>query len=79
MADLYNPSLRQLPRHEAAEVIPVSQETSILDWLQSTGRLIPRDHDDQLYLDDEEEIDELMGADDGSYDDDEIDDTDDAD
>jgi Protein of unknown function (DUF3134) len=69
MTELYNPSLRQLPRHEAAEVIPLSQETSILDWLQSTGRLIPREDDDQIYVDDEEEIDELMGGDDSGYDD----------
>lgn len=70
MSQLHNPSLRQFPRHEAAEVIPLGQETSILDWLRSNGRLIPRDDDERDYSDEEEEIAELMGGEDGSFDDD---------
>lgn len=68
---MYNPSLRQSPRHEPAEVIPVQQETSLLDWLEASGRLLARDVQEPDYLLDEEpEISDLMGADDGPYDDD---------
>ncbi len=74
---VYNPSLREEPIDEPAAVIPVKQETSILDWLEVTGRLLAReDHDADSYLDDEEEIDQLMGGDEMVYD--EIDDDDDV-
>ena len=39
----YNPALRQEPRHQRAEVIPSRQDISILDWLDSKGRIIWRD------------------------------------
>lgn len=64
----YNPSLREEPRDQRATVIPLKQETSILDWLESSGRLLARDSNDYDYLDDEEEISELMGGDDSSFD-----------
>jgi hypothetical protein len=67
---MYNPSLREEPRDQLADVIPVKQESSLLDWLETNGRLVARDTDDDSFLDDEEEITELMGADDGSFDDD---------
>jgi hypothetical protein len=68
---MYNPSLRQSPRHEPAEVIPLKQETSLLDWLEASGRLLARDVQEPDYLLHEEpEISDLMGADDGPYDDD---------
>jgi hypothetical protein len=57
---IYNPSLRQEPRTQRAAVIPMQQESSILDWLESSGRLLARDNADFDYLDDEEEINELM-------------------
>lgn len=66
-----NPSLRQSPRHEPAEVIPLNRETSLLDWLEASGRLLARDNQEPDYLVDEEpEISDLMGADDSPYDDD---------
>ena len=65
-----NPSLREEPREQLADVIPIKQETSLLDWLETNNRLLARDSDDQSFLDDEEEITELMGVDDSSYDDD---------
>jgi hypothetical protein len=76
---MYNPSLRQEPRHEPAAVIPIKQEASILDWLEANGRLLARDEVvDPSYLDDGEEItDELLGADDNSFDDLDDDDLDD--
>lgn len=67
---MYNPSLREEPREQLAEVIPVKQETSLLDWLEASNRLLAREALDDSFLDDEEEITELMGVDDSSYDDD---------
>lgn len=72
---MYNPSLRQEHRHEPADVIPLKQEISLLDWLESTGRLIARDSQDPSgYLDEEEEISELMAVDEGTFDMDDDDD-----
>lgn len=71
---MYNPSLREEPREQLADVIPIKQETSLLDWLETNNRLLARDSDDQGFLNDEEEITELMGVDDASYDDDDLDD-----
>ena len=69
---MYNPSLRQEPRYEPAAVIPLKNESSLLDWLEARGRLIPRDHQDSRNrLEDDEEISELMDVDDHVYEDDE--------
>ncbi|MDY6802404.1 MAG: DUF3134 family protein [Cyanobacteriota bacterium] len=38
-----NPSLRVSRRHEPGEVIPTKQETSILEWLEASGRMMPRE------------------------------------
>jgi hypothetical protein len=65
---MYNPSLRREHRNEPAAVIPIKQETSILDWLEDTGRLLARDDQEDTFPDDEEEITELMGVDDPVYD-----------
>lgn len=68
---MYNPSLRQLARRDPAAVIPVQRDASILDWLEKTGRLIPRDPVETLPKEESsEEISDLMGGDDSSYDDD---------
>lgn len=74
---MYNPSLREQPIEEPAAVIPVQQESSILDWLEASGRLLARDDQDfGGYLDEnDEEITDLMGGDEIGYDD--IDDDDD--
>jgi phosphopantothenoylcysteine synthetase/decarboxylase len=69
-----NPSLREQPRHQRATVIPQRQESSILDWLEQTGRLLPREPQDDQYANQEEEITELMGVEDHTYDDIEDDD-----
>lgn len=66
-----SPALRQMPRSQPAQVIPVQRDASILSWLESTGRLIPREPVDSVLDEpDSEEISDLMGADDGGYDDD---------
>lgn len=71
---MYNPSLREEPRDQLAELIPIKQESSLLDWLESNGRLVARDTQEaDDFLVDEEEISELMGVDDSSYDDDDDD------
>jgi Protein of unknown function (DUF3134) len=75
---MYNPSLHEEPLHQSAPVIPLKHESSILDWLEATGRLLARE-DAALeagYLDEaDEEISDLMGVDEVGYDD--IDDDDD--
>jgi Protein of unknown function (DUF3134) len=40
---MHNSPLREEPREQPAGVIPLKQESSLIDWLQSNGRLIPRD------------------------------------
>lgn len=72
-----NPSLREEPRFQPAAVIPPNQGSSLIDWLESSGRLLARDNAEQVsYLDEEEEISELMGGNDTDYDD--VDDDDDV-
>ncbi len=58
-----NPALTQELRYEPASVIPLKQESSLLDWLQANNRLIPREQKEKESLDNAEdpEIDELMG------------------
>ena len=74
---VYNPSLRQIPRSQTADVLPAQKEPSILAWLEGTGRLKPREVVVAVTDDDEEEdseeIDDLMGDSDKSFDDDDDD------
>ncbi|BAU41649.1 DUF3134 domain-containing protein [Thermoleptolyngbya sichuanensis A183] len=63
-----NPALREIPRNQPAEVIPLQRDASILDWLEGTGRLLARESGDFDFSDDEEEINELMAGEDNSYD-----------
>lgn len=72
---MLNPSLREEPREQRAAVIPARNESSLLDWLYSSGRIIARDtQEPELREDEEEEISGLMDVDDVTYD---IDDDDD--
>jgi hypothetical protein len=72
---VYNPSLREEPRKQVAAAIPSKQESSILDWLENSGRLLARDSNEIEYLTDgDEEISALMGSDDNSFDADDDDD-----
>ncbi|MBE9128169.1 MULTISPECIES: DUF3134 domain-containing protein [unclassified Coleofasciculus] len=72
---MYNPSLREEPRDQLAQVIPIQHETSLLDWLESSNRLLAREViDDRNSLENEEEITELMGVEENDYDDDDDDD-----
>ena len=66
----YNPSVKQIPRKQHAMVIPERGDSSILRWLESTGRLIPREPVEGMRDEaDSEEISDLMGSDDASFDD----------
>ncbi|MEH1839226.1 MAG: DUF3134 domain-containing protein [Nostoc sp.] len=62
---MLNSPLREVPRNQRADVIPLKQESSLLDWLQINGRIIARDVHEPDFQDDEEEIDSLMGVEDG--------------
>ncbi|OBQ35621.1 MAG: DUF3134 family protein [Dolichospermum sp. UKL201] len=66
--------LREAPRNQRASVIPLKQESSMLDWLRLGGRLIARDIHDTDSREDVEVISDFLGADDGigdtDYDDD---------
>jgi uncharacterized protein YjcR len=74
LSEIRNPSLSQKPRYEIADVIPLQHETSILDWLERSGRMLDRTSEtDESLLDSEEEIAELI-ENDGKYDDDDDDD-----
>ncbi len=71
-----NPALTQEPRYEPAIVIPLKQESSLIDWLKANDRLIPREpsekenldaaHDDvsELLSDDYDEEDDFDSDDD---------------
>jgi hypothetical protein len=63
-----NPSLRQEPIYQSAPVLPVDRKTSILDWLEETGRLAARSDQDDRFSNEEEDVAEIMTSDLG-YDD----------
>jgi hypothetical protein len=71
---IHNPSLRQESRNQRAAVIPMQNESSILDWLENTGRLLARDNAEYDYLDEEDEINEIMANDADAFDTDDDDD-----
>jgi hypothetical protein len=48
MVQHYNPSLRQEPRYQAIPIIPSKSTETLLEWLQRTGRLEPREIDSSL-------------------------------
>ncbi|MEO1401430.1 MAG: DUF3134 family protein [Cyanobacteria bacterium J06635_1] len=74
----FNPSVRQIPRKQMADVIPERRDASILGWIEKSGRMIPREPvPSPLDEPDSEEISDLMGNEDSSFDD--ADDDDDGD
>jgi hypothetical protein len=62
---MLNSPLREEPRNQRADVIPLKPESSLLDCLQNNGRIIARDFHEPDFQDDEEGIDSLMGVEDG--------------
>ncbi|MDJ0620328.1 MAG: DUF3134 domain-containing protein [Calothrix sp. MO_192.B10] len=72
---MLNSPLREAPRNQRADIIPLKQESSLLDWLQSSGRLIARDVHEQKSSEEEEDVESMLGVEDGiGYDDDDFDD-----
>lgn len=74
---MQNSPLREQPREQQASIIPLKHESSLLDWLQSSGRLISRDQQEPDFLDSaaEDDVSGLIESDDvGDFydDDDEI-------
>ncbi|ELS00013.1 DUF3134 domain-containing protein [Gloeocapsa sp. PCC 73106] len=69
---MHNPSLRREPRYEPAPVIPLKDESSLIDWLAQTGRLKYRETTKEIELDleEDEEIAELIDVDDYTYEED---------
>lgn len=65
---LKNP-LREEPRSQLALVIRSKNESSLLEWLQSSGRMIARETQEINYSEEEEEeISELIAVDEITYD-----------
>lgn len=69
MVKMYNPALHEEPRSQRTVVIPQRQESSFLDWLQSTGRLVSResgkysaDYDDEEEEELSEELTQMLGT-----------------
>lgn len=59
-----NPALSQEPRYEPAIVIPLKQDTSLLDWLKANDRLILREPTEQESLDAaQDDVSELLNDD----------------
>jgi hypothetical protein len=68
---MYNPSVRQEARYEPAAVIPVTKDGSLIEWLQSQGRIIAREKEENLTsVEEDVELSELMDVDDPYVDDD---------
>ena len=57
MTRINNPSLRLTPRHEPGEIIPTKQETSILEWLEASGRMMPREPEEEETNEDSDDLD----------------------
>lgn len=65
---LKNP-LREEPREQLALVIRSKNESSLLEWLESSGRMIARETQEVSYSEEEEEeISELIAVDEITYD-----------
>ena len=73
---MLNSPLREEPRAQRAAVIRSNNEFILLEWLEANGRLIKRETQEPEYLDEVEEISELIAVDDIA---DTIDDDDDID
>ncbi|ACB50262.1 unknown [Crocosphaera subtropica ATCC 51142] len=68
-----SPAISQEPRYEPAAVIPVKRDSSIINWLEATNRLIYREQEEtKTPLEEDAEISELIEVDD-NYDDDDDD------
>lgn len=78
-----NPALRKEKRYEPAPVIPLKQDGSLLDWLEANNRIIYREEIAHRFIDptltEEEEITDLIDAEEEEFDPDDLTDLDDID
>lgn len=68
---MINSPLREESRWKRAAVIRSNNEFFLLEWLKSTGRLIERETQEPEYINEVEEITDLIAVDDLTYDEDE--------
>ncbi len=64
---MLNSPLREEPRGQRAAVIRSNHEFFLLEWLRSTGRLIEREPQESEFLNEVEEISEMIEVDDIPY------------
>ena len=68
MEEINNPALSQEARFEPAIVIPLKQKASLLDWLESNNRLIPREREPEIEKksssSSQDDVEELLDNDD---------------
>ncbi len=61
MLKVHHPALQEEPRNQQPTIIPPRQDSSLLDWLSETGRLVAREagehHREEI---EEKEPEELM-------------------
>ena len=70
--DNLSPAISQEPRYEPAAVIPVKRDSSIINWLEATNRLIYREQEETKgQVEEDAEISDLIEVDD-NYDDEEV-------
>lgn len=66
-----NPALRKEKRYQPAPVIPLTQDESLLDWLEANNRIIYREEKDmtihEVELSEEEEISDLIEGEDDAF------------
>lgn len=62
---MLNSPLSEERRNQRAPVIPLKQESSMLDWLQNQGRLVARTVQETDYSQQEEEISDFLSSEDG--------------
>ncbi|MCG6138056.1 MAG: DUF3134 domain-containing protein [Nostoc sp. LLA-1] len=61
---LHSP-LSEEPRNQRAPVIPLKQESSMMDWLQAKGRLVARNVQEADVSQEEAEISDFLTGEDG--------------
>jgi hypothetical protein len=76
-----NPALRKEKRYQPAPVIPLTQDESLLDWLEANNRIIYREEKEYIVQDidlpEEEEISDLIEGEEDDFDTDDNEDDDD--
>lgn len=61
MVKLHNPALHAEPRNQEPAIFPPRKDSSLLDWLRETGRLVAREAGEHYHEEiEEEELEELI-------------------